>query len=169
MGKWILARADKLIDNLLFKAICTGGAIVWAWVRELPIPIIIVIAISVFVGILLSAKLIRAFYIRQIVFGLVNLGIYSDCPVNITRILYHDREKLAVGLSDEVASNQDKLVLHQLNLREIVRLEQRKVRIYGSDNVRDEGYWVLTELGKKVILYLEKNPQVLHNEGSVSQ
>lgn len=107
--------------------------------------------------------------IKQIVKELLSVGIYTDCPVNITRILYHDREKLATGLSNEVASVQDKLVLSQLNSRKIVQLEQRKVRVYGSDNVRDEGHWILTELGKSVILYLQKNQQVLHKEGSLSE
>lgn len=107
--------------------------------------------------------------ISQIVEELLSIGIYTDVPVNITRVLYHDKEKLAVGLFDGATSNMDKLVLSQLNLRKIVGLEQRKVRVYGSDNVRDEGYWVLTELGKDVVLYLQKNQQVLHKEGSLSQ
>lgn len=107
--------------------------------------------------------------IKSVVDELVSIGIYSDVPVNITRILYHDRDKLVVGLSDEVASNQDKLVLHQLNLRNIVELEQRKTGIYGSDNVRNEGYWILTELGKKIILYLQQNKQVLDKEGSLNE
>jgi len=117
--------------------------------------------------------LIRAYKhrpnIKQLVEELLSVGIYTDCPVNITRILYHDRDKLTVGLSDEVASEQDKLVLPQLNLHNIVQLEQRKVRVYGSDNVRDEGYWILTELGKKVIKYLQENQQVLDKEGSLSK
>ena len=105
--------------------------------------------------------------IKQVVDELLTIGIYSDKPVNITRILYHDREKLASGgFPDYEASVQDKLVLEQLNLRKIVQLEQRKVKVYGSDNVRDEGYWILTELGKSVILYLQTNQQVLDKEGS---
>jgi len=100
---------------------------------------------------------------------LLKVGIFVGHPVNITRILYALRGKLAIGLSDEVASEQDKLVLAQLNLRNIVQLEQRKVKVYGSDNVRDEGYWVLTELGKEVIKYLQANKQVLDKEGSLSE
>ena len=100
---------------------------------------------------------------------LLKVGIFVGHPVNITRILYALREKLAIGLSDEVASEQDKLVLSQLNLRNIVQLKQRKVKVYGSDNVRDEGYWVLTELGKEVIKYLQANKQVLDKEGSLSE
>lgn len=109
--------------------------------------------------------------IKQIVDELLTIGIYEDKHVNITRILYKDREKLAVGLPDDVTATsiQDKLVLHQLNLRNIVQLEQRKEGTYGSANVRDKGYWILTELGKDIILYLQKNPQVLDNEGSLSQ
>ncbi len=93
-------------------------------------------------------------------------GIFTDEPVNITRILYALREKLSVGLHDYEASVQDRLVLEQLNLRNIVQLEQRKVKVFGSDNVRDESYWILTELGKSVILYLQKNKQILCMAGS---
>jgi hypothetical protein len=107
--------------------------------------------------------------ISQIVEELLSVGIFTDMPVNITTVLYNDREKLENGLSDEVATNVEKLVLSQLNLRKIVQLEQRKVKVYGSYNVRDEGYWVLTELGKDVILYLQKNQQVLDREGSLSK
>jgi len=48
-------------------------------------------------------------------------------------------------------------------------LEQQKVKVYGSENVRDAGYWILTELGKEVIRYLEANQQVLDKEGSLSE
>lgn len=105
--------------------------------------------------------------IKQVVDELLTIGICSVMPVNITRILYKLGSKLEVGLSDEVASNQDKLVLSQLNLRKIVQLEQRKVKVYGSDNMRDEGYWILTELGKDVIRYLQVNKQVRDKEGSL--
>ena len=102
--------------------------------------------------------------INRVVGELLSVGIYTDCLVNITRILYRDKDKLAAGLLDREASVQDKLVLAQLNLRNIVKLEQRqRVAVRGSF---DEGYWVLTELGKDVILYLEENKQVLDTEGS---
>ena len=107
--------------------------------------------------------------IQQVVGELLSIGLYTDMPINIARILYHDKDKLAVGFSNEVTTNLDKLYLTELNLRKIVKLEQRKVRIYGSDNVRDEGYWILTELGKDVILHLQENQQVLDKEGSLKQ
>ena len=133
---------------------------------QVGIPICLVM---VFIGILLLIRAYKKQSVKQVVRELLSKGIYTDVPVNILRILYHDREKLVAGFSDEVASNQDKLVLHQLDLRKIVKLEQRKVRIYGSDNIRDEGYWILTELGKDVIKYLQANPQVLDKEGAVSK
>ena len=92
------------------------------------------------------------------------MGIFSDVPVNITRILYKLRDKLNVGLSDYEASVQDKLVLSQLNLHKVVQLEQR--RTASGPRMYDQGYWVLTELGKEVILYLKANEQVLDKEGS---
>ncbi len=101
--------------------------------------------------------------IKQVVEELLNVGIYSDVPVNITRILYHDRDKLAGGLLDREVSVQDKRVLVQLSLRNIVKLEQRqRVVVRGP---YDEGYWVLTELGNDVILYLEGNKQILDEVG----
>lgn len=106
--------------------------------------------------------------IEKVVNELTKIGIYSDKPVNITRILYHDREKLAVGLSEYEASDQDRRVLTQLNLSKIVQLEQRR-RISGQvQGGYDEGFWVLTNLGKEVILYLGKNPQVLGKAGSLA-
>lgn len=106
--------------------------------------------------------------VEKVVDELLSEGIFTDEPVNITRILYALREKLSVGLHDYEASVQDRLVLEQLNLRNIVQLEQRKVKVFGSDNVRDESYWILTELGKSVILYLQKNKQILCMAGSQS-
>lgn len=91
---------------------------------------------------------------------------YPEKTVYILRVLYHDREKLTQGLYSGNATPLDKLVYHQLNLHDVVRLEQRKERIYGSDNTQDVGYWILTERGKEVIKYLQKNPQVLRKEDS---
>lgn len=173
MEKWFKSRLESILDNLIFASILAGGGTVWAIIKSLPTPAIIGISVGIFVVILAVIRVIWFFIkkgqkedIKQIVEELLSIGIYTDVPVNITRILYHERKKLAVGLSDEIASNQDKLVLEQLNIHKIVRLEQRKVRVYGSDNVRDGGYWVLTELGNDVILYLQSNQQVLHEKGS---
>ena len=55
-------------------------------------------------------------------------------------------------------------VFDKLSLWGVVQLEQRR-RSTGP-RTSDMGYWVLTELGKDIILYLEANPQVLHNEDS---
>lgn len=105
--------------------------------------------------------------IEQVVDELKTIRIIDGRSGNITRILYHDREKLAVGLSNYETSVQDKLVLAQLNLRKIVKLEQR--RTASGPRQYDEGFWVLTELGKEVILYLEKNKQILDYRGKVGQ
>jgi hypothetical protein len=150
-----------------FLVIGLGGGAVLAYVSpRIGIPIgFVLIAIGVY---LLIGAYRRRAGIKQVVEELLSVGIFTDIPVNITRILYHDREKLSVGLPGYEASIQDKLVLEQLNLRKIVQLEQRKVKVFGSDNVRDEGYWILTELGKEVIRYLQANKQVLDKEGSQS-
>jgi uncharacterized Tic20 family protein len=116
-------------------------------------------------------KEIKGYDIETVIADLLSVGIYSDMPINITRILYHDREQLAVGLSNDSGgvTTMTNLVLQQLNIRKIVQLEQRKERIYGSDNVQDKGYWILTELGKNVILYLQNNQQILKKEGSLGK
>jgi Ca2+/Na+ antiporter len=90
------------------------------------------------------------------------LKIYDDSkPGDLIRVFYYLKDKLAVGLSENETSNQDKLVLAQLNLRKIVRFEQRR-KASGS-HTYDEGFWTLTEAGKGVILYLQMNKQVLDN------
>lgn len=104
---------------------------------------------------------------ETIVEELKSLSIFDDSsPGDLIRVFYYLRDKLAVGMCECEASVQDKLVLTQLNLHKIVRLEQRQkasgLRMY------DEGFWVLTELGKEVILYLQTNKQVLDKEGSQS-
>lgn len=159
MVDWIQSRFNNLLDNLIFAAIWTGGSAMAAILKALPIPVIIGISVAVFVTILFLIKVMLSFHIKYVVKKLLSVGIYTDAPVNITRILYYHREELAVGLPDDKTSIQDKSVLGQLNLRNIVQLEQRKT---GS-------YWILTELGKRVILYLQKNQQVLDKEGSLSQ
>ena len=103
--------------------------------------------------------------IKRVVEELLSIGIYTDRPVNITRILYYLRDKLAVGWFDYEVSAQDKLVLSQLSLHKIVHLEQRR-RSSGAHEY-DEGYWTLTKLGKSVISYLQANKQVLDKEGSL--
>lgn len=102
--------------------------------------------------------------IKKIIDEILSTRDYPEKTIYILRVLYHDREKLTQGLYSGNATSLDKLVYHQLILHDIVRLEQRKERIYGSDNTKDVGYWVLTDRGKEVIRYLQKNQQVLHNE-----
>jgi hypothetical protein len=104
--------------------------------------------------------------IQTLIDEILSTKDYPEKTIYILRVLYHDREKLMEGLYSGNATPLDKRVYHQLALYDVVRFEQRKERIYGSDNTKDVGYWVLTNRGREVIKYLQKNQQVLHNEGS---
>ncbi len=99
--------------------------------------------------------------VEQVVEELLGVGIFPDMPVIILRILYHDKDDLKIGLSYRkvLASEQDKLVYGEFIIRNIVQLKQ----------LETGDILVLTELGKGVILYLEKNPQVLRTEGSQTE
>ena len=102
---------------------------------------------------------------ETIVEELKSLSIFDDSsPGGLIRVFYYLRDKLVVGMSECEASVQDKLVLPQLNLHKIVRLEQRQKAT--ESRTYDKGFWILTELGKSVIVYLQMNKQVLDKEGS---
>ena len=130
-------------------------------IRELPTYVIIGIALVVFIVAIILIRVVLSLYLRYIIKKLLSIGIFTDARVNILRIVYHDKDDLKIGLCNErvSASNQAKLVCGELRTRNIVQLEQRKTG----------DYWILTELGKRVILYLEKNQQVLDRKGSLSQ
>lgn len=102
---------------------------------------------------------------KKVVEELLSIKDYPEKTIYILRVLYHDRQKLTEGLYSGNATPLDNLVYQQLSLYDIVRLEQRKERIYGSDNTKDVGYRILTERGKEVIKYLQKNQQVLDKVG----
>ena len=166
MGVFVIGLYDTLVGEF-YPDLPRVGTVLpqirwWGWL----ILLLIVILFAVVEGAYRISKRLGSEDISQIIKKLLSETDYPDKPVYILRVFYHDREKLAEGLSNEVATSHDKVVLHQLNLHDLVKLEQRKVRIYGSDNTRDEGYWILTELGKKLVKYLQKNQQVLHKEGS---
>jgi hypothetical protein len=100
--------------------------------------------------------------VKPVVEELKCLKIYDNsCPGDLLNVFDHLREKLAIGISEYEASAQDKLVLAQLSLRKIVQLEQR--RKSSGPHTYDEGYWILTELGKGVSLYLQLNRQIFNN------
>ena len=109
----------------------------------------------------------RYFDAKSVIEEFKPLRIFDDSsPGDVIRVFYCLRDKLTVGMSEHEASVQDRLVLDQLNLHKIVQFEQR--RKAKGPRMYDEGYWILTELGKEVILYLQANKQVLDKEGSQS-
>lgn len=102
------------------------------------------------------------FEAKSAVENLRPLKIFDDSKAGDTiKVFYSLRDKLAIGISENEASVQDRLVLAQLSLHKIVQLEQRRKSSFGS--AFDEGYWVLTELGKRVVLYLQAHKYILES------
>ncbi len=127
-------------------------------IKELSWCAIIGITAGVFVGILSLIRLMAYLQLRFIIARLISVGIYTDAPDNILNVIYHHKDKLKLGMPDKevMASEQNKLVYGDLRTRNIVRLDRRQAG----------DFWVPTKTGDAVILYLEKNPQVLDKKGS---
>lgn len=156
--RWLQDRLNSIVDNLIFTALSSGGVAVVTIIQSLPWYAIIGITIGFFIGLFLFIRLVAYLQFRFVIARLVSIGIYTDVPDNILRVLYHDKEQLKIGLPDSniMNSNQDRLVYGDFRTHNIVQMENRTT---GS-------FWVLTDLGKRIILYLEKNPRVLDKEGS---
>lgn len=76
-----------------------------------------------------------------------DLKIFPDSQLgDLLNVFSNIKDKLSLGMPDSTSSVQDKLVLAQLSLRNIVHREQRQTG----------DYWVLTELGRNVVLYFER-------------
>jgi hypothetical protein len=156
--RWLQARLNSLLDNFIFTILLSGGAAVVAWIKELSWCAIIGISLGIFIAVFFILRLASYLQLRLIIKRLLSVGVFTDVPGNILRILYYDKESLKIGLPDHkvLSSNQDKQVYADFRLHNIVQIENRST---GS-------YWVLTDIGERVISYLEKNQQVLNKEGS---
>jgi len=156
MRKWGLARLYGLIDNLIFSALSGGGIAVW--LHEAPLYVVVLVGVVAAGAIFLLIRLIAYLYLKHIVNELVNVGIFTDVSDNILRVLYHDKDKLKSGIpyNEVLKSEMVKQVYGDLKSHDILIIEKH-------DSI---SYWMLTTLGARVVSYLEKNPQVLHNEGS---
>ena len=78
----------------------------------------------------------------------------ADTQIDATIILYELREKLATGLSEYDVPVDDRPILAQLCILEIVEMEQR--RRSSGPHTYDESLWILTNLGKRIIQYLDR-------------
>lgn len=157
--RWLQARLNSLLDNVIFAILLSlVGTARIAWIKELPWYVVIGISFGIFFVVFCILRFASCLQLKLTIKRLLSVGIYTDVPDNILRILYHDKESLKIGLPDHkvLSSNQDKQVYGDFRLHNIVQIENRST---GS-------YWVLTDIGKRVISYLEKNQQVLHKEGS---
>ncbi len=63
--EWLKKRFESFLDNTIFAAIITGGAVVWSILSKLPAPIIFVIGLAVFSLILFILKISRGILSRK--------------------------------------------------------------------------------------------------------
>ena len=79
---------------------------------------------------------------------------------DVIEVLYSLKNRLVSGVIENETSVQERTALTQLGLYRIVQLEQR--RKSSGPRMFDIGYWILTNLGRRVILYLDANKQDFH-------
>lgn len=105
--------------------------------------------------------------INQVIKDLLKTNIdIAGKPVSLAYLLYYDRNKLLPsGMVDYNLTPLTKKTMAELSKRNIVNLVQIKEPTFDGENVRDRGYYVLTNLGIAAIAYLEKHPQVFHKKG----
>ena len=63
--RWLKARFESILDNLIFAGIVAGGVAVWTAIKSLPPPIIIGIPTAIFIGILVAIRIILSFIRRR--------------------------------------------------------------------------------------------------------
>ena len=78
----------------------------------------------------------------------------AGTQIDAALILYELRGKLATGLSEYAVPVNDRPILAQLCILQIVEMEQRR-RSSGPHSY-DESLWILTALGKQIIQYLDR-------------
>ena len=106
--------------------------------------------------------------IDSIIKELRNIKVANE-EKNAASILMDNRDMLAHGIPQTVYpqypqtfKNFNSIVV-QLNILNIVELRMRH-----AYETYDEGYWFLTDLGKHVIRYLEKEQSTFHEESPQS-
>jgi hypothetical protein len=90
--------------------------------------------------------------VAPIINGLKEIVINGQ-KVDGSNALLMLRGKLVVGMKEREASATNKQLFEELTIRGLIQTEQRRTGLRDSDLT----YWVLTDLGKKVIQSLEKS------------